>query len=91
MHLRNSYLELYTSTASGPASFFGNRSVVIHSANATRLTCASFQITGSNSSVPGSNTTTSGPKASPSSYKSSAAVQYVSFGAVAAGLAAFFL
>jgi len=87
----NRYLELYTSTASGPASFFGNRSIVIHSANAKRLTCASFQITGGNSSVPTSNTTTSGPKASPSSFKSSAAVQYISFGAVAAGLAAFFL
>jgi len=91
MPSRNRYLELYTSTASGPASFFGNRSIVIHSANAKRLTCASFQITGGNSSVPTSNTTTSGPKASPSSFKSSAAVQYISFGAVAAGLAAFFL
>ena len=88
------FLELYTSTASGPGAFFGNRSIVIHSANTTRLTCANFQLTGGNTSVPTSNGTTgtsAGPSASPSSFKSSAAVQYVSFGAIAAGLAALLL
>ncbi|KAL9105274.1 MAG: hypothetical protein Q9227_009533 [Pyrenula ochraceoflavens] len=37
-----SYLDLYTSTQEGLGSFFGNRSLVVHSANATRLNCANF-------------------------------------------------
>lgn len=36
------FLELYASTQEGIGAFFGNRSVVIHYANSTRITCANF-------------------------------------------------
>ena len=36
------YLELYLSTDPNNAVFFGNRSVVVHAANGTRLNCANF-------------------------------------------------
>ena len=38
------YLDLFTSTTPGSQAFFGNRSVVIHSADKTRLTCANFEV-----------------------------------------------
>lgn len=37
-----SYAELYLSTTPGSPYFFGNRSIVFHTNNATRLTCANF-------------------------------------------------
>ncbi|KAL2125828.1 hypothetical protein VTI74DRAFT_2577 [Chaetomium olivicolor] len=37
-----SYVDLYASTAEGTGAFFGNRSLVIHYPNKTRITCASF-------------------------------------------------
>ncbi|KAL9625789.1 MAG: hypothetical protein Q9160_000109 [Pyrenula sp. 1 TL-2023] len=42
------YTDLYTSTQEGIGSFFGNRSLVVHSKNTTRLNCANFTL------VPGS-------------------------------------
>ena len=36
------YLELYVSTDSSNVAYFGNRSVVVHAANGTRLNCANF-------------------------------------------------
>ncbi|KAI4214493.1 MAG: hypothetical protein LQ351_002910 [Letrouitia transgressa] len=88
------YLDLYLSTAAGPGSFFGNRSVVIHTANKTRLTCANFTLTsGNGSSVApsGSGTgTVTGPTASPSPFTGGAAANAFSLGAVAVGLAALF-
>ena len=41
---QSAYLELYTTTTEGPGAFFGNRSVVIHNQNLTRLTCANFTL-----------------------------------------------
>ena len=94
---QTSYLDLFTSTQQGPASFFGNRSVVIHTANTTRLTCANFQLVSS-----GSNATTSstggGAGGSPTgtsppitSYTGAAAQRFISGAAVVAGLLAFAL
>jgi len=37
-----SFTDPYTSTLEGLGSFFGNRSIVIHFANKTRITCANF-------------------------------------------------
>jgi len=37
-----SYLDLYLSTTPGSPYFFGDKSIVIHSMNTTRLTCANF-------------------------------------------------
>jgi hypothetical protein len=37
-----SYVDLFTSTLEGLGSFFGNRSIVFHYANKTRVSCANF-------------------------------------------------
>ncbi|KAI9827454.1 MAG: hypothetical protein M1832_004803 [Thelocarpon impressellum] len=37
-----SYTDLFASTLPGIGAFFGNRSITIHYANATRITCANF-------------------------------------------------
>lgn len=36
------YFDLYTSLQPGSPAYFGNRSIVVHYANKTRLTCANF-------------------------------------------------
>ena len=41
---QSTYLDLYTTTLEGPGAFFGNRSIVIHNQNLTRLTCANFTL-----------------------------------------------
>ncbi|MCJ1226028.1 hypothetical protein MMC12_002677 [Toensbergia leucococca] len=81
---QTTYLELYTSTQAGIGSFFGNRSINIHTSNTTRLTCANFTLVAGTPS----NVTTSSP--SPH-YTGAATANFVSAGAVLAGLAAFFL
>jgi hypothetical protein len=47
----SSYLDLYASTEEGIGAFLGNRSFVVHFANKTRITCASFKLASSNSTV----------------------------------------
>lgn len=37
------YTDGYVSAIEGSEAFFGNRSIVVHAANGTRLNCASFQ------------------------------------------------
>jgi hypothetical protein len=37
------YVDLFASTQDGLGAFFGNRSLVVHLNNATRITCANFQ------------------------------------------------
>jgi hypothetical protein len=39
---QRSYLDLYLSTNPEDPAFFGNRSVVVHALNGTRLNCANF-------------------------------------------------
>lgn len=56
------YLDLYLSTESGPASFFGNRSIVIHASNSTRLTCANFTLV---TGTPGNGTVNDNATTSP--------------------------
>lgn len=47
------YIDLYTSTEQGIGSYFGNRSLVVHSNNATRLNCANFTlVSGGNGGAP---------------------------------------
>ncbi|EGD91757.1 hypothetical protein H112_00870 [Trichophyton rubrum D6] len=43
-HFHQKFHDLYTSTKSGLGTFFGNRSIVIHAKNSTRLTCANFTL-----------------------------------------------
>ncbi|TDZ14998.1 Cell surface Cu-only superoxide dismutase [Colletotrichum sidae] len=38
------YVDPFLSIVQGPGSFFGNRSVVFHFANKTRITCANFKL-----------------------------------------------
>ncbi|KAK4239716.1 superoxide dismutase [Achaetomium macrosporum] len=38
-----SYVDLYASTLEGIGAFFGNRSIVFHYPNKTRITCANFE------------------------------------------------
>lgn len=99
--LLHSFHDAYLSTESGPASFFGNRSIVIHEKNSTRLTCANFTLvagaasngTASNGTVSPNNTIGGGsnPSPSPSPYEGGAMSNMVSTGAILAGLAAFVL
>ncbi|KAF8852024.1 hypothetical protein BDZ45DRAFT_750026 [Acephala macrosclerotiorum] len=72
-----SYLELYLSTDPSSPYFFGNKSVVIHTSNTTRLTCANFTMIASGAlttttSSPSSETVTSTSTATPSPYTSAA-------------------
>ena len=52
-HYTANYVDNYPATVPGIGAFFGNRSIVIHFANKTRITCANFTMKGSptNSSV----------------------------------------
>ncbi|KAL8989874.1 MAG: hypothetical protein Q9177_001332 [Variospora cf. flavescens] len=84
---QTAYLDLYLSTAQGPGSFFGNRSIVIHTSNTTRLTCANFTLTSGNNT----NGTVTGSNPVPSPFTGGAAVTYVGSGAILAGLAALLL
>ncbi|OAP60902.1 hypothetical protein AYL99_05904 [Fonsecaea erecta] len=60
------YLDLYVSTDPSNAAFFGNRSVVVHSANGTRLNCGNFtQMSTSSSGGNGNGTNTTAPTTSP--------------------------
>ncbi|KAI9810639.1 MAG: hypothetical protein M1826_003493 [Phylliscum demangeonii] len=43
------YVDFYVSTKAGIGAFLGNRSIVIHSFNTTRLTCANFLLVSSSS------------------------------------------
>ena len=60
-----SYSDDYLSTTPGSPYFFGDKSIVIHSSNATRLTCANFVLVsatstnGTNSTAPSSTGTPS--------------------------------
>ncbi|KAL8692442.1 MAG: hypothetical protein Q9218_002542 [Villophora microphyllina] len=95
---QTTFLDLYLSTVQGPASFFGNRSIVIHTSNTTRLTCANFTLTSGNSSgsTGSSNGTSSSGNgtvagSSPVPFTGGATVTFVSVSAILAGLAAFML
>jgi hypothetical protein len=65
------YTDPYLSTDPNSPYFFGNRSIVIHAINATRLTCANFAM-GTNGSSSATNASATGT-ASPSSTASASA------------------
>ncbi|KAL9010588.1 MAG: hypothetical protein Q9173_004489 [Seirophora scorigena] len=93
---QTAFLDLYLSTVQGPSSFFGNRSIVIHTSNTTRLTCANFTLTsgnstGSNTTSPSANGTVMGSNPVPPPFTGGAAATCVGTGAIIAGLAAFLL
>ncbi|KAJ9157298.1 superoxide dismutase protein [Pleurostoma richardsiae] len=61
------YTDYYAATLPGIGAFFGNRSVVVHFANTTRITCANFAVvpgtTGLSPPAPSGNCTTAGSTA----------------------------
>lgn len=67
---QKAYLDLFLSTTKDNTAFFGNRSVVVHAANGTRLNCGNFVLQsadmghGNNGSTNGTQTS-SGPSGSP--------------------------
>lgn len=92
-----SYLDLYLSTDPSSPYYFGDKSVVIHSTNATRLTCANFAAVASSNSTspistsPGiiatSTATASGTAASVTSYTGAAAAPTAMIGGIMAIIA----
>lgn len=61
-----SYSDDFASTTEGLGSFFGNRSLTLHFANTTRLTCANFTLLGNSAGGTGGgeNTTATGTSSS---------------------------
>lgn len=90
--LQTSYSDLYLSTRQGPGAFFGNRSVVVHTSNTTRLTCANFVLDTSAGNRTSTNTTTTSSP-SPSPFTGGAATNLAAgtavVGVLVAGLAFF--
>ena len=97
-----SYTDIYVSTVPGAAAFFGNRSLVVHDKNLTRITCANFTLqsnsanpTGSGNSSQPSPTSSSGSTGVGSSpiatYTGGAITNSLTIGAGVLGLIAFLL
>lgn len=85
-----SYVDPYVSSRPGVGSFFGNRSIVVHTSKTTRLTCASFVLSSNGTGNATNATVPSSP--SPVPFKGAATNTVASLGAVLlAGLAAFAL
>jgi hypothetical protein len=80
----SSYLDLYLSTTPGSPYFFGDKSVVIHSSNTTRLTCANFAMV-----APSSTNSTSTATATATSTSTSAPASYTGAASKAAGPGVF--
>jgi len=86
------YSDNYLSTVPGSPYYFGDLSVVIHSSNTTRLTCANFVQVGSTNSTTTNSTTSATPTSTIIPYTGAAnhLNGYGAAGILAAG-AAFFL
>jgi hypothetical protein len=69
--LMTSYQELYLSTTPGSPYFFGDKSLVVHTSNTTRLTCANFVLVegGGNGTATG---TATGATPTPSAFMGAA-------------------
>lgn len=61
--LVTSYQELYLSTTPGSPYFFGDKSLVVHRSNTTRLTCANFVLVQGNGTASGTGGATPTPSA----------------------------
>lgn len=86
-----SYVDLYASTKEGIGAFFGNRSIVFHTANTTRLNCANFTLlddSATNATHGPSVTTMPENRTSPAVFTGVAATSFVSFGALLAAVGA---
>lgn len=97
----DSYVDLYESTKPGIGAFFGNRSVVIHAADKSRIACANFELEEGEEvppsvPVPGAPSSTTGIRVptptgvAPPPFDGAAARGFVSVGALVAAVAGFF-
>ncbi|MCJ1432009.1 hypothetical protein MMC27_001365 [Xylographa pallens] len=85
-----SYTDLFLSTTPGSPYYFGDLSVVIHSSNTTRLTCANFTMTSTSTS----NTTSPSSTPTITPFMGAASTTFGSaslFGGVMVAIASFFL
>ncbi|MCJ1407920.1 hypothetical protein MMC19_001991 [Ptychographa xylographoides] len=85
------YTDLYLSTTPGSPYFFGDKSIVIHSTNATRLTCANFTMV---SSTMTNSTSSPTPSTTITPFMGAASTSFGSvsvFGGLVAAVVAFFL
>ncbi|KAG8533390.1 uncharacterized protein KY384_002173 [Bacidia gigantensis] len=101
--LQTSYSDLYVATKQGLGSFVGNRSIVVHTSNTTRLTCANFVLssgaspsgTGASASATGAGSgSPTSPASSPIAFAGGATTNFISGGVVvglAFGVIAFLL
>ena len=99
----DSYVDLYESTKPGIGAFFGNRSVVVHLADKTRIACANFELEEGEEvtpsvSVPGAAPPTTGIRVPtptstgevPPPFDGAAARGVASVGALVAAVVGFF-
>ncbi|KAI9699127.1 MAG: hypothetical protein M1836_003316 [Candelina mexicana] len=86
------YIDKYTSTQSGLGAFFGNRSIVVHTSNTTRLTCANFVCSFPNGTTPsGSGNSSTTTKPATPTFTGGASAKVLSAGAAICGLFAAFM
>jgi hypothetical protein len=85
------YDDLYVSAIEGNPAFFGNRSIVVHASNGTRLNCANFMMMpnagpgyGDNTMMPSGTEAPSGSASATSSPSGSATPSPSSLGGVSA-------
>ena len=84
-----SYFDLYLSTEPGDDAFIGNRSVVIHSNNKTRLACANFELAANSpkpTPVVGGSASSASASAPATSTSGGAVARFVNVGAMLAGV-----
>ncbi|CZR50857.1 related to cytosolic Cu/Zn superoxide dismutase [Phialocephala subalpina] len=77
------YHDDFASTVSGIGAFFGNRSITVHFANTTRITCANFTLSAGNVTIgggSGSNASASATSTAPVT-QTSAPLQFTGIGA----------
>ncbi|KUJ22546.1 uncharacterized protein LY89DRAFT_303129 [Mollisia scopiformis] len=75
------YTDDFASTLPGIGAFFGNRSITLHFANTTRLTCANFTLSSAATSSGGSSSSNSSATTSAPLTQTSAPLQVTGLGA----------
>ncbi|KAF8866486.1 hypothetical protein BDZ45DRAFT_667757 [Acephala macrosclerotiorum] len=77
------YHDDFASTVSGLGAFFGNRSITVHFANTTRITCANFTLSEGNVTVGGGSGANAGASATSTApvTQTSAPLKYTGIGA----------
>jgi hypothetical protein len=80
------YHDLYASTKEGIGAFFGNRSIVVHYPNKTRISCANFKLAQGATTLPSTGDSCSGNITAPPSMTSSGPKPTQTFATAGAGM-----